>query len=501
MDMSNPFSLRSGSVDPLALLPAGSRKPAPARSPAHFERHLDSPRSDAARRPERERSRDEDDRVDTRSHSKRADAARDKKDSTNPAAEQSGEAVDLTLDPSLLAAARPGAEDETNTAPGEDGASVPLTLDENPEQAGTSAALLPETEAAQSEADAAAPEEIAAATQTHIAAHASETARADAKPGEGRQAAQSMNAPSPHETGEKTKAGQTAQTASKATASPDTNADVPADATQAVKRAMQQQQAEAQVPLAAPVEKSVEGKTSLSLGQEAAAKMARSKAENKSDAKPDNKISPADKLADARVFAPQAATNAARASSAAAASAMSSSADGSVDGQTSTLPQPVSQQSNNNAPTIRFGTLPGHATPTQVPAGAIALQMARNLQKGMSRFDIRLDPAELGRIDVRMEVQKDGRVAAHMIVERPETLDLLQRDASALTRALNDAGLQTSSDSLNFSLRDQNAGNGSPFASGTTPDTAIQPQDASEESMTPIYNVNLSATGGVDIRV
>ena len=76
MDTSNPFSLRSGSVDPLALMPSGPRKPAQGKSPANFERHLDSPRADHARRAERDRGRDEDDRVTTRDDSKRADATK-----------------------------------------------------------------------------------------------------------------------------------------------------------------------------------------------------------------------------------------------------------------------------------------------------------------------------------------------------------------------------------------------------------------------------------------
>ena len=85
-------------------------------------------------------------------------------------------------------------------------------------------------------------------------------------------------------------------------------------------------------------------------------------------------------------------------------------------------PSPATQTAaSGNTATVRIGTLPGQSQPTQVPAAAIALQMARNLQKGMSRFDIRLDPPEMGRVDVRMEVRKDGHVVAHMSVERPET--------------------------------------------------------------------------------
>lgn len=165
---------------------------------------------------------------------------------------------------------------------------------------------------------------------------------------------------------------------------------------------------------------------------------------------------------------------------------------------TSTTP---ASGTNGNAATVRIGTVPGQAQPTQLPSTAIALQMARNLQKGISRFDIRLDPPEMGRIDIRMEVRKDGQVAAHMTVDRPETLDLLQRDARALQQALNNAGLQADSDSLNFSLRDQSSeSDRRDFASGErgagNPDMPVE-----EPVLSPTYNVNLSANGGVDIRV
>ena len=163
----------------------------------------------------------------------------------------------------------------------------------------------------------------------------------------------------------------------------------------------------------------------------------------------------------------------------------------------------VQQAANGgNTATIRVGTLPGQTQPTQLPANTIALQMARNLQKGTNRFDIRLDPPELGRIDVRMEVRKDGHVVAHMTVDRPETLDLLQRDARALQQALNNAGLQADNDSLNFSLRDQSGESGArDFANGGGGSGASADEIDGETPPAPIYNVNLAANGGVDIRV
>lgn len=41
------------------------------------------------------------------------------------------------------------------------------------------------------------------------------------------------------------------------------------------------------------------------------------------------------------------------------------------------------------------------------------------------------------------------------MVDKQQTLDLLQRDASGLNRALQDAGLNLSNNGLNFSLREQ----------------------------------------------
>src|SRR6185437_16673357 len=67
------------------------------------------------------------------------------------------------------------------------------------------------------------------------------------------------------------------------------------------------------------------------------------------------------------------------------------------------------------------------------------------------------DPPELGRIEVRMKVDRDGRITSHLIADRSDTLDLLRRDGAGLERALQDAGLKTAGDGLQFSLRDQSS--------------------------------------------
>ena len=89
------------------------------------------------------------------------------------------------------------------------------------------------------------------------------------------------------------------------------------------------------------------------------------------------------------------------------------------------------------------------------PVQSIAIQIAQKAQNGIKQFEIRLNPPELGRVDVRLEFGRDGQVTTHLIVEKPETLDMLNKDARQPERALADAGMDTGDDGLSFSLKDQ----------------------------------------------
>jgi flagellar hook-length control protein FliK len=82
--------------------------------------------------------------------------------------------------------------------------------------------------------------------------------------------------------------------------------------------------------------------------------------------------------------------------------------------------------------------------------------------QGLKEFQIRLDPAELGRIDVKLEIGDDKSVTARVVVDRVETLHLLQREAKTLERAFEQAGLKSSDASVDITLRDpgQQAGQG-----------------------------------------
>src|SRR5690606_15501864 len=144
------------------------------------------------------------------------------------------------------------------------------------------------------------------------------------------------------------------------------------------------------------------------------------------------------KSADAQRPAPQAAPSGA----AAAATAPVPSELDAPDGLATGPAQPQTPATGASA-AMRPEAALYQRPDTQINLPHIAAEISRHVQNGVSRFEIRLNPAELGRIDVRMEVDPSGNVVARLAVERSETLDLLQRDQRALERALADAGLDS----------------------------------------------------------
>lgn len=510
MDLPSQISFRTSQPDPASLLAGPARASGGGQD---FQRHLDNAGSSSERAVQRRDGQRQQARADGSGNS-RDDAAAPARDSAGEAAgtqtsEQNADASMLPAAADVMGgqsiAADAGTGDEAETASG----SQPGTADETLLTAGAPDAA---------DADAAAlPEKTAAATPGAAGQPVMDESKdkTDAQDEAAMQALLALNqpAPLPHpparaaavaETGGVMPDGKAAAPAgtapAPASAMPD---DMPDDMPGGMQdKTPQMTDDGGDDPQAGSGSRSGQG-----LGHEAAAGMAARKQDARdAAASPQTQIQTQAQTQAAQHAASAPAALAARlapsGADTTAASAISSAAASSASGDGQGLTS--SQAQNTGAATVRIGTLPGQSQPTQLPAMAIALQIARNVQKGLSRFNIQLDPPEMGRIDVRMEVQRDGQVAAHLVVEKPQTLDLLQRDARALQQALNDAGLQADSDSLSFSLRDENAGgNARGFSGGEAGSNApsAAQADAGETVQSLIYNVNLSATGGVDIRV
>jgi len=83
----------------------------------------------------------------------------------------------------------------------------------------------------------------------------------------------------------------------------------------------------------------------------------------------------------------------------------------------------------------------------------VKVKLIKAAQGGLDKIKIQLNPSELGKVEVRLEIGSDGAIRGTVIAEKPETMDLLQRDAKQLERALQDAGFKTGGDSLDFQMR------------------------------------------------
>ena len=133
---------------------------------------------------------------------------------------------------------------------------------------------------------------------------------------------------------------------------------------------------------------------------------------------------------------------------------------------TANAPAPVASNSVNGAVAAASVIQPAtasaalHVAPATQAASqpdltALAVTIAAKSQDGTKHFDIRLDPPEFGRIDVRMSVDDAGKAQAHLTADKPQTLELLQRDSGTLQRALKDSGVDVGNSGLQFSLRGQ----------------------------------------------
>jgi flagellar hook-length control protein FliK len=135
-----------------------------------------------------------------------------------------------------------------------------------------------------------------------------------------------------------------------------------------------------------------------------------------------------------------------------------------------------------------------------LPVQGIAIEIAGRALDGKKSFDIRLDPPELGKIHVRLDVDHKGEVTSIITADRSDTFDLLRRDAQLLERALQDAGIKTSSNGLQFSLRDQGQQNPPPQFANTA-HVVIRDDTIDTEITAPLYRSLSGTRAGVDIRV
>ena len=131
----------------------------------------------------------------------------------------------------------------------------------------------------------------------------------------------------------------------------------------------------------------------------------------------------------------------------------------------------------------------------------LATEVASKAGARRTRFEVRLDPGELGRVDVRLDIGQDGRLSTRLIVERPETLDMLRNDSRELARTLEQAGFQLGQGGLAFQLKDGRQGFRPEASSAAGPDAGSDEIDEAAPVALAYARSGRTAAGGVDVTV
>jgi hypothetical protein len=127
---------------------------------------------------------------------------------------------------------------------------------------------------------------------------------------------------------------------------------------------------------------------------------------------------------------------------------------------------------------IVYPSLPYSRVPMEI--GLAALEGQRSIQ-------VRLSPADLGTIDIALDVSDQSEATAHISADDPRTLAMLKQDAPFIRQALEQTGLSTNSDSLNFSLRQDGQSNARQNPSEQRPSSPMsQKQDPLSDNNSPV---------------
>jgi flagellar hook-length control protein FliK len=191
-------------------------------------------------------------------------------------------------------------------------------------------------------------------------------------------------------------------------------------------------------------------------------------------------------------------------------SALGAAASAEAHGETNNAAKPSSPDGlpNFGLSNATMGSSATAAAPARaaagesIPVAGLAVAIAAKAKAGTNQFESRLDPPELGRIDVRLGVDASGQVTSHVTVDRAETLQLLQNHQPQLERALEQAGLKTADNGLQFTLRDQSFATGN-NGGGAQPGAAqlvVPDADSPAAEATQIYSRTI-LRGGIDSRV
>lgn len=158
-------------------------------------------------------------------------------------------------------------------------------------------------------------------------------------------------------------------------------------------------------------------------------------------------------------------------------------------------------------------TFPAHfarAGPAPASVRELPVSLSKAVADGKTDLTLALRPAELGQLTIRLQFV-DGQLQVEVRADRPETLQLLQREAEGFERSLRQAGLDLRDGGLQFSAHGD-GGRQRPSAGGQIwhglaregheqPHTGGSARRPGDERALPARTIGLAGADRLDLRI
>lgn len=130
--------------------------------------------------------------------------------------------------------------------------------------------------------------------------------------------------------------------------------------------------------------------------------------------------------------------------------------NGNFDMTSGMIPTALNQVGSGQSTSLTTPLLNNASAAASHPATqTIAVMLEKAAANGEVKeqtLRVELDPPELGRVQIQLSYEKGEAMKVHLLAEKQETLNLLQRDSHALKAALDQAGVKMDGSSLSFDM-------------------------------------------------
>lgn len=154
----------------------------------------------------------------------------------------------------------------------------------------------------------------------------------------------------------------------------------------------------------------------------------------------------------------------------------------------------------STATPVRAEAVPMHRGAADAIA-QVSAQIIRRLEGRATRFNMELNPVELGKVDVRLDIDAEGRLAARLAFDNPAAAVELRGRVDELRRDLEQAGFQLSEDAFSFTDRENSRDQREAMADGILRSFARSAEASELADLAAQPALRVMTRLGLDVRV